>query len=316
MVERFPEEEGVSSSILGSGTNHMQTDELKKKIQVINLPEVNTSMEGSILEKKEKSLFIDLSPYGTGVIRGSHYLEAKDYIKNLKIQDKVTVKILDWNNEEGLIELSLKNLSQEKSWNTIKELKEKNITVPLLITEANVGGLLGKIDNIKGFLPVSQLSSEHYPKVENGSKTKILEKLKEFVGKELSVKIFDVNSLTNKLIFSEKLVELDQLKKIADKYKVGDIVKVKITKIVSFGAFVKVDDTPVDGLIHISEISHKPVTDLHKELKEGEIKEAKIISIEDGKISLSLKALEPNKVKEFEKKKEEKEEQKEESSKE
>jgi small subunit ribosomal protein S1 len=209
------------------------------------------------------------------------------------MQDKVTVKILDWNNEEGLIELSLKNLSQEKSWNTIKELKEKNITVPLLITEANVGGLLGKMDSIKGFLPVSQLSSEHYPKVDGGSKTKILEKLKEFVGKELSVKIFDVNSLTNKLIFSEKLVELDQLKKIADKYKVGDIVKVKITKIVSFGAFVKVDDTPVDGLIHISEISHKPVADLNKELKEDEIKEAKIIAIEDGKISLSLKALKP-----------------------
>ncbi|MFA5392530.1 MAG: S1 RNA-binding domain-containing protein [Candidatus Paceibacterota bacterium] len=271
----------------------MQTDELKQKIQVINLPEVNTSMEGSILEKKGKSLFIDLSPYGTGVIRGSHFLEAKDYIKNLQIQDKVTVKILDWNNEEGFIEISLKNLSQEKSWNTIKELKEKNITVPLLITEVNVGGLLGKIDNIKGFLPVSQLSSEHYPKVEGGSKTKILEKLKEFVGKELLVKIFDTNTSTNKLIFSEKLVELDQLKKIADKYKVGDIVKVKITKIVSFGAFVKVDDTPVDGLIHISEISHKPVTDLNKELKEDEIKEAKIISIEDGKISLSLKALKP-----------------------
>ena len=298
MVERFPEEEGVSSSILGSGTNHMQTDELKKKIQVINLPEVNTSLEGAILEKKEKSLFIDLSPYGTGVIRGSHYIEAKDYIKNLQIQDKVTVKVLDWNNEEGLIELSLKNLSQEKSWNTIKELKEKNITAPLLITEVNVGGLLGKIDNIKGFLPVSQLSSEHYPKVEGGSKTKILEKLKEFVGKELLVKIFDVNASTNKLIFSEKLVELDQLRKIADQYKVGDVVKVKITKIVSFGAFVKVDDTPVDGLIHISEISHKPTVDINKELKEGETQKAKIISIEDGKISLSLKALKQEKPKE------------------
>jgi len=273
----------------------MQTEELKKKIQVINLPEVNTSMEGAILEKKEKSLFIDLSPYGTGVIRGSYYSEAKDYIKNLQIQDKVTVKILDWNNEAGLIELSLKNLSQEKSWNTIEELKEKNITVPLLITEVNVGGLLGKIDNIRGFLPVSQLSSEHYPKVEGGSKTKILEKLKEFVGKELLVKIFDVNSSTNKLIFSERLVELDQLKKIADQYKVGDIVKVKITKIVSFGAFVKVDNTPVDGLIHISEISHQPIIDLYKELKENETKEAKIISIEDGKISLSLKALKQEK---------------------
>lgn len=285
----------------GHHKNNMQTEELKKKIQVINLPEVNSSLTGVILEKKSKSLFIDLSPYGTGVVRGPHYLEAKDYIKNLNVLDKVTIKVLDWNNEEGFIELALKDLVQEKTWDKIKELKEGNITLPLLITEVNAGGLMGKIDNIQGFLPVSQLATEHYPKVEGGSKTKILEKLKEFIGKEIPVKIFDADPSSNKLIFSEKLVELDQLKDIAKKYKVNDIVKVKVTKIVSFGAFVKVDDTPVDGLIHISEISTKPNLDINKELKEGDIKEAKIISIDDGKISLSLKALEqkePEKPKE------------------
>ncbi|NMB92428.1 MAG: S1 RNA-binding domain-containing protein [Parcubacteria group bacterium] len=272
----------------------MQTEELKKKIQVVNLPEVNSSLTGIILEKKSKTLFIDLSPYGTGIVRGPYYLEAKDYIKNLNVSDKVTVKVLDWNNEEGFIELALKDLVQEKTWDKIKELKEENITLPLLITEVNAGGLMGKIDNIQGFLPVSQLSSEHYPKVEGGSKTKILEKLKEFVGKEILVKIYDADANTNKLIFSEKLVELDQLKEIAKNYKVNDIVKIKITKIVSFGAFVKVDDTPLDGLIHISEISNKPNLDINKELKEGDVKKAKIISIDDGKISLSLKALESN----------------------
>jgi small subunit ribosomal protein S1 len=271
----------------------MPIDELKKKISMINLPEINTSLEGIILEKKAKSLFVDLSPYGIGVIRGSYYLEAKDYIKDLAVQDKIIVKILDWNNEDGFIELSLKNLSQEKSWNSLIELKNKKMPVPLLITEVNVGGLMGKVDNLKGFLPVSQLSSEHYPKVEGGSKAKILEKLQEFVGKELMVKILDADPSTNKLIFSEKSVESDTIKKIAEQYKIGDIVKVKITKIVNFGAFVKVDNTQVDGLIHVSEISAKPVNDLSKILKEGDEKEAKIIAIEDGKISLSLKALEP-----------------------
>ncbi|MGC8651132.1 MAG: S1 RNA-binding domain-containing protein [Minisyncoccia bacterium] len=276
----------------------MQTEDLKKKISIINLPEVNTSLEGIILEKKPKAVFVDLSPYGIGVIRGSYYLEAKDYIKNLNVQDKIVVKILDWNNEDGFIELSLKNLSQEKSWNNLIELKNKKESVPLLITEVNVGGLMGKVDNLKGFLPVSQLSSEHYPKVEGGSKAKILEKLQEFIGKELKVKILDIDPSTNKLIFSEKSVESDTVKKIAEQYKIGDIVKVKITKLVNFGAFVKVDNTPVDGLIHISEISSKPVSNLDKILKEGEEKEAKIIAIEDGKISLSLKALEaePNKA--------------------
>ena len=267
----------------------MQTEELKKKIQVVNLPEVNSSLTGTILEKKSRSLFIDLSPYGTGVVVGPYYLEAKDYIKNLNVSDKVTVRVLDWNNEEGFVELALKDLVQEKTWNKIRELKQGNITLPLVIIDVNAGGLMGKIDNIQGFLPVSQLSTEHYPKVEGGSKTKILEKLKGFIGKEIPVKIFDADASSNKLIFSEKLVEIDQLKDIVKKYKVGNVVKVKITKLVSFGAFVKVDDTPVDGLIHISEISNQPNPDINKELKEGEIKEAKIISIDDGKISLSLK---------------------------
>ncbi len=270
----------------------MQTDELKKKIQLINLPEVNSSLSGIVLEKKNKALYIDLSPYGTGVVRGPNYLETKEYIKNLQPGDQVTVKVLDWNNEEGLVELALKNIEQEKNWDQIKEFQLNNATLNLLITEVNAGGLMVKINNIQGFLPVSQLSSEHYPKVEGGSKTKILEKLKEFVGQELKVKILDADPAANKLIFSEKLVEADQLKELAKKYQIGEVVPVKITKIVSFGAFVKIADTPLDGLIHISEISSQPNFDLKKELKEGETKEAKIVSIEDGRISLSLKALE------------------------
>lgn len=269
----------------------MPTDSIKL-ITKVNLPDINSIHEGIVLEKKKKYLYIDLSPYGVGVVRGPNYLEAKDYIKSLNINDTVNVKILEWNNEEGYLELALQDASQENSWKKIYELRDAKTTFPLLITDANVGGLIGKLYHIQGFIPVSQLSSEHYPKVEGGSKAKILEKLKEFIGKELMVQILDADQNTNKLIFSEKLVELEQIKEIAKKYKIGEIVQVKITKIVSFGAFVKVEDTPVDGLIHVSEISSNPNSDIKKVLQEGEIVNAKIVGIEDGKISLSLKTLE------------------------
>jgi small subunit ribosomal protein S1 len=295
--------------------NNMLSNNLKQNTP-INLPEVNTVLEGTVLEKKKKYLYVDLSPYGIGVIRGPNYLEAKDYIKLLNPDDKVMVRILEWNNEEGNIELALKDASQENTWKKIYELRDTKTTFPLLITDANVGGLIGKLYRIQGFIPVSQLSSDHYPKVEGGSKTKILEKLKEFVGKELMVQVLDADQNTNKLIFSEKLVELDQIKEIAKQYKIGDIVKVKITKIVNFGAFVKVDDTPVDGLIHISEISSTPNVDIKKVLQEGEIRDAKIVGIEDGKISLSLKALEPKQEKEKNKNKEATEEKQEKEKKE
>lgn len=267
----------------------MISSTLKQQTQNSELPTEGSIVEGAILEKQPRSLLIDLSPYGTGIIRGANYGQARDYIKELKEGSKVLVKIINWDNEEGLTELSLKNLSEEKAWESIKKIKEEGISFPLIITEVNAGGLMGKVKNIKGFLPVSQLSSQHYPKVEGGDKGKILEKLKDFIGKELQVKVLDFDPNTNKLIFSEKLVEKDKIKELIKQYKVGDKLKVVITKIVDFGAFVRIKDQPIDGLIHISEISSQPVNDIHSLLKEGEIKEAKIISINDDKISFSLK---------------------------
>ena len=144
---------------------------------------------------------------------------------------------------------------------------------------------MGKTENIKGFLPASQLSAEHYPKAEEGKKSEILEKLKALIGKEIQVKVLDFDQATNKLILSEKLVEKDRLKDIIKNYQVEDKVKVKITKIVDFGAFVKLEDSGIDGLIHLSEISDPTPEDINKVLKEGEIKEARIISTENNKIS-------------------------------
>ena len=269
-----------------------------KKDNVISLPSIGSFVGGFILEKKERALYIDLSPYGTGIIQGVNYLETKSYIKKLEKGTKVLVKILDWNNEEGLIEMALQNLEKEKAWKRIKEMQKEDLTLPLLISEVNAGGLMGSIENIKGFLPASQLSTSHYPKVNEGNKNKILEKLKFLIGEKIQVKILDFDPSANKLIFSEKLVEKDKTKDLISKYKIGDKIQVKITKIVDFGAFVKLEDTEVDGLVHISEISNKSIDRIEDILKEGEIKEAKIINIDDNKISLSFKDLEEKSPKE------------------
>jgi len=260
-----------------------------KKNNSISLPLTGSLVEGIVLEKKERSLFIDLSPYGTGIVQGVEYSEARNYIKILSLNDKVLVRILDSNNEEGLIDLSLENLERKKSWETIKDFKNKNETLSFLILEANTGGLIGKVEDIKGFLPASQLAADHYPKVEEGKKADILEKLKALIGQEIQVKVLDCDSTTNKLILSEKLVEKDKIKDIINKYNVGDVVKATITKIVDFGAFARLDDTGVDGLIHLSEISDPLPENINEVLKEGETKEVKVIAVENNRISLTLK---------------------------
>jgi len=268
-----------------------------KKDNIISLPSIGSFVDGFILEKEQRALYIDLSPYGTGIIQGVNYLETKSYIKKLEKGTKVLVKILNWNNEEGLIEMTLQNLEKEKAWKKIKEMQKEDLTIPLLISEVNAGGLMGNMENIKGFLPASQLSASHYPKVDEGNKNKILEKLKFLIGEKIQVKILDFDPSANKLIFSEKLVEKDKTKDLISKYKIGDKIRVKITKIVDFGAFVKLEDTDVDGLVHISEISNKSIDRIEDILKEGEIKEAKIINIDDDKISLSFKDLEEKNIK-------------------
>ena len=135
------------------------------------------------------------------------------------------------------------------------------------------------------------MSSEHYPKVEDNDKEKILARLKELIGQELMVKVLDFDPSANKLIFSEKLIELDQAKETLRQFKEGDIVEVIVTRVVDFGVFVKFKNQNIDGLIHISEIPNEKGQKIDEMLKEGEEIKAKIVKIQGGRVFLSLKNL-------------------------
>ncbi len=144
---------------------------------------------------------------------------------------------------------------------------------------------------IPGFLPVSQLSSQNYPKIEGGDNQKILKALQKFVGKDMEVRVFDLNPKENKLILSEKLKEIHENKEIIEQYNPGDIVEGEITGIVDFGAFVKFGEEDLEGLVHISELDWQLIENPSQVVKVGEKVKLKIIDIDNNKVSLSLKAL-------------------------
>jgi ribosomal protein S1 len=144
---------------------------------------------------------------------------------------------------------------------------------------------------VRGFLPVSQLSVEHYPRVEGGEKTKILEQLKHFIGQELTVRIIDFNPREEKLIFSEREANEEAIAEALKQHLPGEIIEGEITATASFGAFMKFGTPPLEGLVHISELDYKLIEDPGAIVKVGDKVKAKIIAIEDGRISLSLKAL-------------------------
>jgi len=258
--------------------------------------------EGKVIAKGRSSLFLDLGLFGTGIIYGREFYESKEELKNLEIGDKVFAKVLELENKEGYVELSVSGASKELTWEELKRKKEKGETLKVKILGANRGGLLTKISGISAFLPVSQLKTAHYPRVEGGEASKILKALQKFIGKELQVKIFDLSQREEKLILSEKAKEAEKVKEILKKYKVGQVVEGEITGVTDFGAFVKFGPENLEGLIHISELDWTMVEDPSKIVKVEEKVKAKIVEISDDKVSLSLKALKKDPWKDIEKK--------------
>jgi len=265
----------------------------------LKAPLVDDLVEGPVLEIKKSSVFVDLKPFGTGIIYGREFINAKDIIKKISIGDMVKAKVVERENEDGYIELSLKEARQALIWSEAEEaIREKNI-FDLPIKEANKGGLILEWKGIAGFLPASQLKAEHYPRVTDGDKDKILKELKKLIGQKISVIIIGAIPKEGKLIFSEKDNNPQERQAVVGKYNVGDELECLVSGIVDFGIFLKIEEG-LEGLVHISEIDWGLVEDPKAMFKVGDKVRAKIIEVKDGKISLSVKALKENPWKEFE----------------
>ena len=261
-----------------------------------NLPKIGDVVEGRVLKKSARTLYFDLGLWGIGIVYGIEFSNAQSIIKNLKIGDTAFVKISEIENDGGFKELSLAEAQSQKSWDLIREYKRTNKVFATKIISVNRGGMMIEISGITGFLPVSQLSGEHYPRVEGGDKNKILEELSKFVGQDFNVRVLDFDSRENKLIVSEKAAEEEHLKKALGKHQVGDIVAGTISGIVDWGAFIKwpSDEETLEGLIHISELDWQLIENPADFIKVGDNVSAKIIDIANDRISLSLKQLKPD----------------------
>lgn len=267
----------------------------------IKIPEVGDLVEGTVIDIGKQSVYLDLGPVGAGVIYGNELQDGFGTLKTLKPGDKIKATVINQENEDGYTELSLRTASYELAWEDIyKKLKDGEI-VSVRIREANRGGLIAEIYGVKAFLPVSQLSNEHYPRVEEGDKSQILALLNKFVNHEMRVKIIDANKDEEKLIISEKETTAAEERKSISLLKAGDTVEGVISGVVDFGAFVKFNaltegeseasGKELEGLVHISEMAWQLIEDPRTVVKVGEKVKAKIIGIDGTRISLSIKAL-------------------------
>lgn len=269
--------------------------------ETLAIPEVGDVITGIVSFVSSNHALIDLGPLGTGIVLGKEMRDGMKSGVKLRPGDEVTATLVSFEGEEGYIDLSIREASHDRSWEDI-EAKRKNLeVVTTKIMEANKGGLMVEINGITGFLPVSQLSSEHYPRVEDGDKMKIFELLKKLIGVEVLVRILDADRLTEKLIVSEKAAQSEKERAVIGKLRVGDTISGEVSGVVDFGAFVKFfpmaadgekkSSEKLEGLVHISELAWQLINDPREIVKTGDRVEAKIIGIEDTRISLSMKAL-------------------------
>lgn len=246
-------------------------------------------VEATILAVGGNRIWVDVAGQSLGFIPEKEITSKA----GLKVGDKVYGTVIAMEDDDGNVVLSLKRADREKYWIDLEEKFKTGEPAKVKITDANKGGLMTEIGGIPGFVPVSQLSPSNYPRVEGGDKEEILSRLRRFIGQELLVKVINCDKEGNKLIFSEKAVSAAEVRAKLDKYQVGDKITGRVTGIVDFGLFISIDPQ-IEGLVHISEVSWSRVTDLHKSFKVGDEIKAIIISIEDGRVSLSIKRLLPD----------------------
>ena len=250
-------------------------------------------IQGDVLDVKvistsKDSIITDVAGVATGIIPEKEF---SAQASRIKAGDIIRAYVISAENQNGYAILSLKRAEKEQLWNMLEQRNNEGEAISVKIVQANKGGLVAEYGNMQGFIPVSQLSFRHYPRVD-GDRSKIQQKLSELIGQVLQVKIINYDKSTNKIVFSEKAAGDEVLEEKAKDYQVGQKVTGKITGIVDFGLFVNLGD--IEGLIHISQVSWQRVSNLKDSFKVGQEVEGEVVSVEGGRISISIKKLLPD----------------------
>jgi len=242
-------------------------------------------VEGTVLKIAKHEILIDLGPQGIGLVPRREI----GFSRALNEGDAVTASIVDQEIDNGYVLLSLRKAAKDKGWDELAVKMESGEIIDVSPYDANRGGLLVEYDGVRGFLPVSQLSAEHYPRVGSSDKEEILQRLNSLINQPMKVRILDADRKANKLIFSEKEAVKEGLAARFQKLAIGDTVTGVATGVVDYGVFVNVEG--IEGLVHISEISWERVNNPSDYVKVGQSIEAKIIAIDKDRLSLSMKQL-------------------------
>ena len=259
-------------------------DDLLKDVELARI-DVSDIIEGKVISIQKHEIWLDIGHLGVGIVSRRELVSGNE----LEVGQTVNASVIQPETKQGHALLSLRRVMKDKSWEEIQKIYDNNQIVSVTGYDANRGGLLVELEGIRGFLPISQLSINNYPRVSSADKEEVVAKLNQLIGQSIKVCILDLNRKENKLIFSEKEALKETISEQLKQLAVGEVVEGLVTGVIDFGAFVNING--IEGLIHISEISWGRVEDPHKHIKVGEKLKVKIIAIDNERIALSLKQM-------------------------
>lgn len=264
-------------------------EQLLKEAPPIVRPRPGELVDGEVVYRGKNKLLIDLGGITTGIISGRELRDSFNTFRTLQVGHSISALVLEEENEEGMVVLSLRMASQQKAWDRFHKLVEDDGTMEFTAQEANKGGLLSNMDGIRAFLPVSQLAPLHYPRVNNADISEILSRLQKYVGHTFTVKIITMDEEAGKIVVSEREAMSEERSKALEKLKVGEVREGLVTGVVKFGLFVAFEG--LEGLVHISEIAWGHVKNPSEYADVGDKVTVKVIGVDGDKLSLSMKQL-------------------------
>lgn len=250
-------------------------------------------VKGTVLRAIENGILVDCDNNAfTGVILSKEVKELERSGYELDPGREIELEIVNTNirHEDGHYIVSITKLLQYDIWKSIMKKFEADDIITVIPTEANLGGLLVDMHGIKGFVPLSQLAPIHYPRVEDGDQEIIFDKLLDLIGKELKVRIINIDEDEKRIVLSEREALKEERENILKDLEVGKVYDGVVSGLSSYGLFVTIGWT-VEGLVHISEITYGHVNNVEKLGTIGDKISVKVIGLENGKISLSSKKL-------------------------
>ena len=258
-------------------------EELNASLKQIHEGDVIT---GTVIDVTEDEVILDLKYYTEGVIRREDF--SADPTLNLKetvqVGDEISATVVRRDGGQGQIMLSKKDAANLVAWDKLRSLKETQSNIRVKVAGIVKSGVIAYVEDIRGFIPASKLALDYVDE----------DDLNDWLGKELEVRVITVDEEDGKLVLSAKEIlrekEAEEKKARISNVQVGLVTEGKVESIQPYGAFIDLGNG-LTGLVHISQICEKRIKTPAAVLHVGDEVKVKVIAVKDGKLSLSMKAL-------------------------